>query len=131
LPVGERHARVAVSGDLPVNLPPPNGPPVDPEGGAGEEEAAVVMIPDRRHKREAELPAMKPNVLVVGGWVEINVVPGVTGGTANRPIERSEEFPPGKHAPPRQHPVLGSAQEDSVENGGFPPPPGAMVRSNQ
>jgi hypothetical protein len=58
-------------------------------------------------------------------------VPGAVGGAANRPIERSEEFPPGKHAPPRQHPVLGSAQEDSVENGGFPPPPGAMVRSNQ
>jgi hypothetical protein len=74
---------------------------------------------------------MKPNVLVVGGWVEIDVVPGVAGGAANRPVERSEEFPPGEHAPPGQHPVLRSAQEDSIENGGLPPPPGAMDRSNQ
>jgi hypothetical protein len=57
-------------------------------------------------------------------------VPGAAGAGANRPIERSEEFPPGEYALPGQHPVLGSAQEDSVENGGFPPPPGAIVRSN-
>ena len=89
------------------------------------------MIPDRWHKREAELPAMKPNVLVVRGWVEIGVVPGAAGGAANRRIELSKELPPGEHAPPGQHPVLGSAQEDSIENSGPPPPPGAMVRSNQ
>ena len=86
------------------------------------------MIPNRRHKREAELPATKPNVLVVGRRIEINVVPEVTGGTTNRPIERSEEFPPGEHAPPRQHPVLRAAQEgsDILTRGnwvGLPTPP--------
>src|ERR1039458_636941 len=115
---------------LPVNLPPPNGPPVDPEGGAGDEEAAVVMIPDRRDKGEAWQFAPEPNVLVVGGWVEIDVVPRVAGGAANRPVERGEEFPPGKDAPPGQHPVLRSAEEHSVQNGGLPPPSGAIVRSN-
>ena len=89
------------------------------------------MIPDRRHKREAELPTMKPNVLVVRGWVEIGVVPGAAGGAANRRIELSKELPPGEHAPPGQHPVFRSAEENSVQNGGFPPPPGAIVRSNQ
>jgi hypothetical protein len=121
LPDDEYHAWVEVRGRLTINLPPPSGPPVYPEVGAGDEVAAVVMIPDRRHKREAELPAMKPNVLVVGGWVEIDVVPGAASGAANRPIERSEELPPGEYAPSGQHPVLRSAQEDSVEYSGLPP----------
>ena len=131
LPPGERHAQVAIRGGLPVNLPPPSGPPVDPEGDAGDEVAAVVVIPDRRGKGEAGQFAPEPNVLVVGGRIGINVVPGIVRRAANRPIERSEELPPGEYALPGQYPVLRSAQEDSIENSGLPPPPGAIVRSNQ
>ena len=50
-------------------LPPPGVPPVKPEAGAGYEEEAVVMIPDRRDKREAGQLAPQPNMLVVGGRV--------------------------------------------------------------
>ena len=120
MPVEESHARLAVRGGLTVILPFPSGPPIEPERGAGDEVAAVVMIPDRRDKREAELPAMKPNVLVVGRWVEINVVPGVTGGTANRPIERSEGCPQSENAPPGKGSV--TAEKGS---GGVRPASGA------
>jgi len=48
LPASEHHAQVAVRVGLAVNPPPANGPEVDPEGGAAEEEAAIVVIPDRR-----------------------------------------------------------------------------------
>jgi hypothetical protein len=47
LPGHEDHARVAVRGGLTVSLPPAGVPPIDPEVGAGYEEEAVVMIPDR------------------------------------------------------------------------------------
>ena len=66
------------------SLPPPSGPPVDPEGGAADEVAAVVMIPDRRDKGEAGRFAPEPNVLVVGGRVETNVVPRIGRESANR-----------------------------------------------
>lgn len=120
LPDGEHHTRGEVRGGLTVSLPPPGFPPVYIEVGAGYEEEAVVMIPDRRDNGEAGKFAPDPNVLPVGGWVEINVVPGIGRGAANRPIERGVKAPPGPRVSPRQHPVLRSAEENSVENGGLP-----------
>ena len=50
--------------------------------------------------------APEPDALVVGGRIEINVVPGIARRAANRPIARGEQAPPGPHVGPRQHPAL-------------------------
>jgi hypothetical protein len=89
------------------------------------------MIPDRRDNGGAAQFAPDPNVLSVGGRVEIHVVPEIGRGAGNRPIERRKQCPPGEHACSGQHPVLRSAEEDPIENDALPPPPGAIVRSNQ
>jgi hypothetical protein len=51
LPADEHHTRVAIRGGLTVNLPPPSGPPVYPEGGTRYEEGAVVMVAVSRAQR--------------------------------------------------------------------------------
>ena len=102
----EHDALAAVRAGLSINLPPPSGPSVDPEKGAGDEVEAVVVIPDGRDNAEAGQFAPEPDALVVGGRIEINVVPGIARRAANRPIARGEQAPPGPHVGPRQHPAL-------------------------
>ena len=100
---------------------------MEPEGGAGDQLAAVVVIPVRRDNPEAGQFAPEPNVLIAGSRAKMRVLPEIVRRPANRPIERSEECPPGQHAHPGQHPVPRSAEEHSIQNGGLPPPLGAMV----